>query len=61
MLKVVRDLLRYDGRFRLALIFLGGIVVMVLLSYDSPYDPRKSFVVPWDLSLIHISEPTRPY
>jgi peptide/nickel transport system permease protein len=49
MLKVVRDLLRYDGRFRLAIIFLGGVVVMILLSYRSPYDPGKSFEVPWDL------------
>src|SRR3989304_2128936 len=49
MLKVLRDLLRYDGRFRLAIIFLGGVVVMILLSYRSPYDPGKSFEVPWDL------------
>ena len=49
MLKVLRDLLRYDGRFRLAMILLAGVVIMVLLSYDSPYDPGKSFVVPWDL------------
>lgn len=49
MLRVLRDLLRYDGRFRLAVILLGGVVTMILLSYDSPYDPGKSFVVPWDL------------
>ena len=49
MLKVLRDLLRYDGRFRLAVIFLGTVVVMILLSYVSPYDPGKTFVVPWDL------------
>ena len=49
MLKVLRDLLRYDGRFRLGIIFLGGVVVMILLSYRSPYDPGKSFEVPWDL------------
>lgn len=49
MLKVLRDLLRYDGRFRLAIIFLGGVMAMLLLSYDSPYDPGKSFVVPMDL------------
>jgi peptide/nickel transport system permease protein len=49
MIKVVRDLLRYDGRFRLGIIFLGGVVVMILLSYRSPYDPGKSFEVPWDL------------
>jgi peptide/nickel transport system permease protein len=49
MLKVLRDLLRYDGRFRLGIIFLGGVVAMILLSYRSPYDPGKSFEVPWDL------------
>ncbi len=49
MLKVLRDLLKYDGRFRLAVILLGTVVVMILLSYVSPYDPGKSFVVPWDL------------
>lgn len=49
MLKVVRDLLRYDGRFRFAVILLGGVVTMILLSYGSPYDPGKTFVVPWDL------------
>jgi peptide/nickel transport system permease protein len=49
MIKVVRDLLRYDGRFRLGIIFLGGVVVMILLSYRSPYDPNNTFAVPWDL------------
>jgi peptide/nickel transport system permease protein len=49
MLKVLRDLLRYDGRFRLAVILLGAVVGMIVLSYDSPYDPGKTFVVPWDL------------
>lgn len=49
MFKVLRDLLRYDGRFRLAVIFLGGVAAMIVLSYGSPYDPGKSFVVPWDL------------
>ena len=48
MLKVIRDLLRYDARFRLAVIFLAAVVVMILLSYNSPYDPGQSFVVPWD-------------
>ncbi|MCC6611908.1 MAG: ABC transporter permease [Anaerolineae bacterium] len=49
MISIVRDLLKYDGRFRLAVIFLGGVAAMILLSYNSPYDPGKSFVVPWDL------------
>jgi peptide/nickel transport system permease protein len=49
MLKVLRDLLRYDARFSLSIIFLGAIVAMTILSSHSPYDPSKSFVVPWDL------------
>jgi len=49
MFKVMRDLLRYDGRFRLAALLLGAVVVMILLSYNSPFDPGKTFVVPWDL------------
>jgi peptide/nickel transport system permease protein len=49
MFKVLRDLLRYDGRFRLAFIFLAVVVVMVLLSFFSPYDPQRTFVVPMDV------------
>jgi peptide/nickel transport system permease protein len=49
MLKVIRDLLKYDGRFRIAFVFLTAVVMMTLLSFVSPYDPSKSFVVPWDL------------
>lgn len=48
MLKVFRDLLRYDGRFRIACIFLAAVVLMILLSLVSPYDPGKSFVVEMD-------------
>ena len=48
MLKVLRDLLKYDGRFRIAFVLLTGVVLMVLLSAVSPYDPNKSFVVPFD-------------
>ena len=56
MLKVIRDLLKYDGRFRIAFIFLVLVVAMILLSFVSPYDPGKSFVVPMDTppSLGHI-------
>src|SRR5512143_3937486 len=48
MLKVIRDLLKYDGRFRIAFIFLIAVVAMILLSFVSPYDPGKSFVVAMD-------------
>ena len=56
MLKVIRDLLKYDGRFRIAFIFLVVVVAMILLSFVSPYDPGKSFVVAMDTppSLGHI-------
>lgn len=56
MLRVLRDLLRYDGRFRLGFVLLATIVMMVLLSVVSPYDPNKSFVVPMDVppSLEHL-------
>jgi peptide/nickel transport system permease protein len=49
MLKVLRDLLRYDGRFRMAFILLGVVVVMILLSLVSPYDPNKTFAVAMDM------------
>jgi peptide/nickel transport system permease protein len=48
MLKVIRDLLRYDGRFRIAFIFLIAVLVMIFLSFVSPYDPNKSFQVAMD-------------
>jgi peptide/nickel transport system permease protein len=48
MFKVMRDLLQYDGRFRIAFILLLAVVVMILLSFLSPYDPNKSFEVPMD-------------
>jgi peptide/nickel transport system permease protein len=56
MLRVIRDLLKYDGRFRIAFIFLVAVVVMILLSFVSPYNPNKSFVVAMDTppSLEHI-------
>jgi peptide/nickel transport system permease protein len=48
MFRILRDLLRYDGRFRLAFILLAAIVMMILLSSVSPYDPNKSFVLEMD-------------
>jgi len=48
MLRVLRDLLTYDGRFRIAFILLAGVVLMIVLSFVSPYDPNKSFVVEMD-------------
>jgi peptide/nickel transport system permease protein len=48
MLKIIRDLLKYDGRFRIAFVFLTAIVIMVILSLVSPYDPAKTYQVPAD-------------
>lgn len=48
MVKVIRDLLKYDGRFRIAFIFLLAVLVMIILSFVSPYDPNKSFQVAMD-------------
>jgi peptide/nickel transport system permease protein len=48
MFKVIRDLLQYDGRFRIAFMLLLAVVVMILLSFVSPYEPNKSFQVPMD-------------
>ena len=49
MLKVIGDLLKYDGRFRIAFIFLAAILLMVFLSFFSPYDPNQTFVVAMDV------------
>jgi peptide/nickel transport system permease protein len=56
MFRVLRDLLKYDGRFRIAFIFLVAVVLMIFLSFISPYDPNKSFVVAMDTppSLEHV-------
>ena len=50
MLKIIRDLLRFDIRFRVAFIFLLLILVMMAVSWVSPYDMGKTFQVGMDLS-----------
>jgi peptide/nickel transport system permease protein len=49
MLKVIRDLYKYDGRFRIASIFLVAVTVLLIMSFFSPYDVTKSFQVPADI------------
>jgi peptide/nickel transport system permease protein len=49
MLRVIRDLLKYDRRFRIAFIFLMAVAIMFILSFFSPYDPNEIFVVPMDV------------
>jgi peptide/nickel transport system permease protein len=48
MLTTLRDLLKYDGRFRIAFIFLLAVLVMALLSFVSPHNPARTFTVPID-------------
>ena len=51
MLTILRDLLKHDGRFRVAFVFLLSIVVLSLLSFVSPYDPGQPFMLPSDMPL----------
>ena len=50
MLKIIRDLLRFDMRFRAATVFLSVIFLMMILSWFSPYDMSRTFQVPLDQS-----------
>ena len=50
MIKVLRDLLRFDIRFRTAFIFLSFIFLMMFLSWFSPHDMGRTFQVPLDQS-----------
>lgn len=49
MWTILRDLLKHDGRFRIAFLFLLATVILSLLSFVSPYDPGKTFMVPPDM------------
>lgn len=49
MLRTIRDLLKHDGRFRIAFVFLLVVGIMSLLSFVSPYDPTRTFKVPADM------------
>lgn len=49
MLRTIRDLLKYDGRFRVAFVFLWAVVILALLSFVSPHDPGRTFQVPADV------------
>jgi peptide/nickel transport system permease protein len=50
MIKILKDMLKFDGRFRAAFIFLFIIAVLMVLSFVSPYDPGKTFEVGMDLA-----------
>jgi peptide/nickel transport system permease protein len=55
MLTVIRDLLKHDGRFRVAFVFLLLTLILAALSLISPYAPNRTFLVPQDMppSLAH--------
>lgn len=49
MLTVIRDLLKYDGRFRVAFVFLLLTLILAALSFFSPYAPNRTFLAPQDM------------
>ncbi len=49
MLKILRDLLRHDTRFRIASVFLLVVLVLTALTFVSPYNPARTFKVPADM------------
>ena len=49
MLRVVRDLLRYNGEFALGALLTAIVVAIAALSAFSPYNPLDTYVVPPDL------------
>ena len=49
MLTILRDLLKYDARFRIAFIFLLLVLILAFLSLVSPQEPGRTFMVPADV------------
>jgi peptide/nickel transport system permease protein len=49
MLKILRDLLRYNREFAIGLGLLVFILVIAAMSFFSPYDPRDVYMVPPDV------------
>ena len=49
MLTITRDLLKHDGRFRIAFAFLLITLILAAMSLFSPYAPNKTFLVPQDM------------
>jgi len=50
MLNVLRDLPKYDGRFRVAALFLLLTLLLAALSWVSPQPPNKTYLVPPDVA-----------
>ena len=49
MLKILRDLLRYNREFAAGLALLGFVILVAAASFFSPYPAADSYVVPPDL------------
>jgi len=49
MLRILRDLFRYNREFAGGVLLLGFVLIFACLSFFSPYPPNDSFVVPPDL------------
>jgi peptide/nickel transport system permease protein len=49
MLRILIDLLRYNGEFRVGVALVGACVVLALLSFAAPYSPLDVYVVPPDV------------
>jgi peptide/nickel transport system permease protein len=48
MLKTVGNLFRHDGRFRFGFVVMGALVVLAVVSFFIPWDPRSWNVFPRD-------------
>jgi peptide/nickel transport system permease protein len=49
MLATLRDLVRFNGEFRIGALLIALVAGMAALSFVSPYQPLDTFVVPPDL------------
>ena len=49
MLVILRDLLKYNGEFRIGALLIGVVLVMAGLSFVSPYAPDVTYVVAPDV------------
>lgn len=49
MWTVLKDLFKYDKRFKVSLIILLGIIFLMFLSIFSPYNPYSNYIVPINL------------
>jgi peptide/nickel transport system permease protein len=50
MFRVLRDLLRFNLEFLSGVLLTGCVLLLVVLSYLSPYDPMATYTVPPDMA-----------